>query len=145
MQGKIKKILKFNDSTASSVPVVVSFLRSNAAAIVATSIDFGVLILGREFLNLPVILSTVIGFCVGATVSFMLTRNWAFKRQDGDKKSQALKFAMTAGVGLLLNTLGMWGLVELLGEAHYIISRVITAVVVGFLFSFFMYRYFVFK
>lgn len=144
-KARIKKLLEFNDSTASDVPVVVSFLRSNAAALLATIVDFSMLIFLREVMSFEVVIATILGFMAGSCVSFTLTRNWAFERKDGKVTHQASKFLLTAAIGLVLNTLGVWLITSWLGDQYYLIARAVTAVIVGFGYSFVMYRYFVFK
>ncbi len=131
-------------NTLSKVPFGKSFLRSQLASSMATLTDFLVLIFATELLGIWYVSSTALGAAAGALVSFYLGRNWAFQRQDAALSGQALRYIFTSGMSLILNTIGVYLITEVLG-IHYIASKLLISFLVGVLFNFFMFRYFVFK
>jgi len=126
------------------VPFVTSFVRSQMSSAIATALDFTVFLFFTEILKVYYVIAAAVGAFVGACISFMLGRNWAFRKKDGHLTSQAVKYLITSGTSLVLNTYGIYALTEYLG-IQYIYSKVIISLLVGVFFNFFMYRYFVYK
>ena len=124
--------------------ILISFLRYNLAAIIATAVDFIILIALTEIFQLWYFLSAIIGAIAGGIVAFMFSRNWVFKKQEGKITTQALKYILVWGTSIFLNTYGLYLFVEYL-NFHYIISKVIVAIITGIGFNFFMHKYFIFK
>lgn len=130
--------------TTGRVPFKESFYKSQATSIVATTVDFAVLIFFTEIVGIYYVMSTAIGSAVGAVVSFFLGRNWAFRRQDGSLSYQALKYLFVSSASLFLNTNGVFFITEYFG-IQYLISKGIVSLLVGVFFNFFMFRYFVYR
>ncbi|MCF6364858.1 MAG: GtrA family protein [Bacteroidales bacterium] len=124
--------------------ILISFFRYNISAIIATAVDFTILIGLTEIFQLWYFLSAVIGAIAGGIVAFLFSRNWVFKKRDGKIATQALKYILVWGTSIFLNTYGLYLFVEYL-NFHYIISKVIVAVIIGIGFNFFMNKYFIFK
>jgi len=121
-----------------------SFYRYNLVALMATSVDFVVLIFLTEVMHFWYVLSAFLGAFSGGITGFILGRNWAFMRKDGKLSSQALKYLLVWGASILLNTIGLYLVVEFIGF-QYIISKIIVALVIGIGFNFFMHKNFTFK
>ncbi len=121
-----------------------SWLRSQGVAITATSTDFLVTIFLKEVAGVWYVASNALGAFCGAVVSFLLLRNWAFKRHDEHWHGQAVRYIIASGMSLLLNTGGVWLLTELL-DIQYIVSKMIVAVLMGLTVNYWMFKYFVFK
>lgn len=126
------------------VPFLESFLKSQASSVLATAVDFAVLIGLTELLNVYYVHSVAIGAAAGAIVSFYLGRNWAFRRTDGKLSYQAIRYLFTSSASLFFNTYGVFLLTESCG-IQYIYSKLIISFLVGVLFNFFMFRYFVYR
>jgi len=131
-------------SNNSKVPFVESFLKSQASSLIATGVDMCVMIFCTEILGIYYVTSAAIGAFCGALVSFFLGRNWAFRRKDGGLTGQAIRYLITSGLSLVMNTFGVWFITEFVG-CQYIVSKMIAAILVGIFFNFFMFRYFVYK
>ncbi|MCC6723066.1 MAG: GtrA family protein [Saprospiraceae bacterium] len=121
-----------------------SLLRSQAVAITATTTDFLVTIGLKELAKLWYVYSNATGALCGATVSFLLLRNWAFQRNTTKWHGQALRYVIASGLSLLLNTGGVWLLTELL-DIQYIVSKTLVAVLMGLTVNYWMFKHFVFK
>lgn len=126
------------------VPLITSFLRYNASAYTATFFDYGVFLFCLEILNIYYPIATFIGATTGATVAFLLGRNWTFRNKDEVITKQSMKFLAVVAGSILLNTLGVYLVTEYIGINEKI-SKIIVAVFVGVGYNFPMQRYFVFK
>ena len=131
--------------TRAQIPLWRSFLRYNVSAGSATATDFSMVMICKEIFGLPPYIGTFIGAICGATVAFILGRNWTFLNKEGAISSQGIKFILVALGSVLLNTFGMYLLTEVYTLPHYMLSRMIVAVGVGLSYNFPMQRYFVFK
>jgi putative flippase GtrA len=121
-----------------------SWLRSQAVAITATSVDFLVTIGLKELAGLLLAISTGTGAICGAVTSFVLLRQWAFQRQDQRWHGQAARYILASGLSILLNTGGVLLLTHVFG-IQYIISKTLVAILMGLTVNYFMFKYFVFR
>jgi putative flippase GtrA len=88
--------------------------------------------------------AAAISAAVGAIISFYLGRTWAFRRRDGSLSAQAVKYLLTSGVSLFLNTAGIYLFTDY-ANIPYGFSKVIISILIGIFFNFLMYRYFVYR
>ena len=124
--------------------VLTSFCRYNIVAITASAVDFFVLIFLTEVLHFWYMLSAFLGALMGGATGFAFGRIWVFMKMEGKLSSQAIKYLMVWIGSILLNTSGLYLIVEFIG-IQYIIAKVIVAIIIGFGFNFFMHKNFTFK
>lgn len=123
---------------------IYSFLKFQAAAIIATGVDFGVYFLLKYGIGKWYLLATFIGALLGAITNFIILRYWATKSTKNKLSHQAGKYSLVAAGSLFLNT----SLVYLFTELFYIssdISKVAGAIIVAISYNFILQKYFVFK
>ena len=128
----------------SKEPFIASFFKSQAASILATLTDFLSYFFLTDLIGFWYIGSNIISSTLGAIVSFTLGRNWAFKKTDVRKREQIFRYAITSISSLLLNTAGLYLLVEWGGFDDFY-SKLFVSFIIGITFNFLMFRYFVFK
>ncbi len=128
-----------------NVPFFKSLLRYNFSAGTATATDFSTLLFCKEVLGFNPVVGTFIGALGGATVAFFLGRNWTFLNKEGSMSAQSMRFILVVSGSILLNTFGEYIFTEVIDVGHYMVARVITAVLVGISYNFPMQRYFVFR
>ncbi len=121
-----------------------AFLRYNVVAIIATATDFSIFILLSNFTQIWYVTATFASAVCGGIVSFILNRNWAFMSKDGKLSNQALKYILIWNGSIVLNTAGLYLIVET-SHIDEVIAKVLVAIVVGVGFNFLMYKYFIFK
>lgn len=121
-----------------------SWLRSQAVAITATSVDFLVTIVLKEFFGFLLSLSTGTGAFCGAVTSFVLLRKWAFQLNDNKWHWQAVRYVLASALSILLNTGGVLLLTHVFG-IQYIVSKTLVAILMGLTVNYFMFKYFVFR
>jgi putative flippase GtrA len=112
-------------------------------ALIATSVDYAVMILCVSLLGATPVLGTIAGSVAGAFVSFRLGRRWIFDAERGSLVAQAWRYALVSGLSLCANAGGEWLLVH--AHLQYIVARVVASLVVGVAWNFPMHRHFVFR
>ncbi len=103
-----------------------SVWRGTVAAVLATTVDFGVVVALVSGLALSPWLATAVGALIGAGVNFSVGRHWAFGGADHPAGPQAFRYGVTSGTSAALNAGGVavlgilpvpyplaWGLVRL--------------------------------
>lgn len=121
-----------------------TFLKYDLVALVATAIDFTVLIGLTEMLNMWYLFSAIISALLGGITGFVLERNWVFMKKDGKLTVQSTRYLLIWMVSIVLNTGFLYLMVDLFGY-QYIVSKVIVSVLVGIGFNFLMHKYYIFK
>lgn len=124
--------------------LIVSFVRSQLVAILATAVDFIVMVGLKEFFELWYLTAVIIGAVCGGVTGFLLGKYWAFVSREAKTFYQALKYLAVLGASMLLNVGGVYLFVDFIGM-QYIIAKAIVATVIGIGFNFTFHRYFVFK
>ncbi len=120
------------------------FFRYNIVALLATTLDFSLFIILSDIFQIWYVLSTFISAFIGGVVSFFLERNWTFVSKDGKISHQAIKYLIVWAMSIVLNTIGLYFIVEYF-NIDTVISKVIVSASVGICFNFFMHNLFVFK
>lgn len=123
---------------------IVSFVRSQLVAVLATAVDFIVTIGLKEFFMLGYQPAVIIGAICGGITGFLLGKYWAFVSLETKTAFQALKYFPVMGASILLNFGGVVLLVAQFG-IQYIIAKAIVAIAIGIGFNFTLHRYYVFK
>jgi putative flippase GtrA len=114
------------------------------ASIIATIVDYSVMIAMVSLLGLTAVEGTVIGASSGAITNFTLGRHFTFGATRGSARSQLARYLLISAASLGWNALGEHLLANILG-IQYVIARLITGTLVGFVWNFPMQRYFVFR
>ena len=112
------------------------------SSLVATAVDYAIMIGCVSLAGLSPVLGTVLGALCGAVTSFTLGRRWVFDARRGDLGRQALRYAMVSTVSLCGNAGAEWLLVRV--GLQYVLARVVASTAVGIAWNFPMHRHFVF-
>ena len=110
---------------------------------VATGVDFAMMIGVVELLGLSPVIGTVVGAAAGGVTNFMLGRHYTYRSQDDRVSGQVARYALVSGASLGLNALGEHLIISLLA-AHYVLGRIIVATAVNNVWNYPMHRGFVF-
>ncbi len=124
--------------------LVLSFIRAQIVALIATGVDFSIMIFLKEVFKIDHLLATAMSALCGGCVGFLLGRYWAFVSTERKTHYQAFRYFLVMGASMGLNVGGMFLAVNLLG-LQYMIGRIIVATTVAFGFNFVLHRHFVFK
>jgi putative flippase GtrA len=132
-------------SLASSAPRggLVVFSQHQVAAILATALDYAVMIACVSVVGLSAPLGTALGSLVGAVANFTLGRRWVFQSTTSAIRGQAWRYAFVSLCSLGFETGGEKLMVAM--GLNYIIARLIASCGVGMLWNYPLHRAFVFK
>ena len=120
------------------------FVSAQIAAFIGTVVDFVTVYLLTEFGGVWYVISNSIGATLGAITNFLMGRYWVFHSTTKKIYHQAFRYFLVATGSMILNTLGVYLLTENT-SLHYMLSKVIVAVIIAFTFNFFLQKNFVFK
>ena len=130
------------ESTASRGGLLI-FSQHQIAAILATALDYAVMIACVSAVGLSAPLGTAVGSIVGAVANFTLGRRWVFQSTTSAMAGQAWRYAFVALFSLGFETGGEKLMVAM--GLNYIVARLIASSCVGMLWNYPMHRAFVFK
>ena len=155
---------------------MITFLKANAASLVASISDFMMTMLLVQVCKVNVVMAAATGTVTGGIVNFLIGRHWVFRAgeiretQNAEQETQnemqpdklyfafgvkRLAFSLTAvrqlwkyalvwTGNLLLNTGGVYVLSCQAG-LHYATSKVVTSLMVAFLYNYPLQKNFVFS
>jgi putative flippase GtrA len=106
------------------------FARYVAVGGAAFAADFGTLYALTEFARLHYLVSAAIGFLLGLTLNYVLSRVWVFDRRTLDSvAAEFAVFALIGIVGLGMNEAIVWFVRERI-HFHYLVAKTISAAIV---------------
>jgi len=123
---------------------MLTYLKAQAALIIGSLADYLVTIIMVEVFHSWYLLANLVGNIAGAAVQFMLSRNWAFGAGAGGVKKQVIRFILMWAGNLALSAAGVFALTHYLGF-QYILSKVITSVILGLTYNYIVQKRFVFS
>ncbi|OQA33836.1 MAG: GtrA-like protein [Betaproteobacteria bacterium ADurb.Bin341] len=100
------------------------FFRFSGVGCVSAVAHYGLLILLVQVAGVDAVIASAAGALLGAVVNYALNYRFTFRSNKAHHES-VRKFVVVALVGLGLNTLLMWVLVDGL-RAHYLLAQVLT-------------------
>ncbi|HQV99739.1 MAG TPA: GtrA family protein [Bacteroidia bacterium] len=119
------------------------FLRFQLTAVMATIVDFSMTIFTKNIFHVHYTIAVATGAISGAITAFLINRYWVFSATKNDPVKQALRYTAVVLGSILLNTAGTFALTELM-MLTYLISKAVVALIVGFTYSYYFSKRFVF-
>jgi putative flippase GtrA len=113
-------------------------------ALVATGVDFSIMVAAVELLHLPAAFAAACGAVCGAVTNFLLGRRWVFRAHSGAFAGQAARYAAVSAASAGWNALGEY-LLHDGARVEYVIARVVVSLVVGLAWNYPLQRSFVFR
>jgi len=120
------------------------FIRAQASSLIATLVDFLATILLVELFKVHYVPAGIAGAMAGALTNFSINRQWAFRLKKESVQKQSMRYAVVWAGSLLLNTLGLYTLTHFF-KIKYIVSKIITALIVGMGFNYVLQKNYVFS
>ena len=120
-----------------------TFIKAQASSVICTVFDFFITIVFKEVFKFWYVAASAIGTIAGGMMNFALGRRWVFNGRDKKVPKQLIKYLITWTGNLLLTTLGVFFFTHYLGLS-YIVSKVITAIIIGIGYNYMLQKKFVF-
>ena len=99
--------------------LIIQIIKFSIVGVIATIIDFGVLMLLKEVVNLDVLVASALSFCVSVVANYILSMLFVFKGSENSKVKEFIVFVALSIGGLLLNQFIMWLGTEIM-TAYYL-------------------------
>ena len=122
----------------------LKFLKAQASSLAATIVDYSTAILLKEVIGVWYISANIAGNVAGGVTNFFVNRQWVFKKEKGAVGLQAVKYILVWLGNMVLNTGGVWLLVNY-KILPYVWAKIIVAIVIGFTYNYMIQKRFVFK
>ncbi len=111
--------------------LIAQFMKFGVVGVIAFIIDFGVMVFLTEVFGVPYLISTTIAFTVSVIFNYVASMRYVFVRKDNmSRHREFIIFVALSVIGLILNDVFMWLLVDTL-FIDYRISKIITTVLVA--------------
>jgi putative flippase GtrA len=122
---------------------VITYLKAQASAIIGSLVDFLFTILLVEGFHIWYVSGNLAGNISGAVTQFIIARNWAFHAEHGKISAQVIKYILVWAGNLLLSAGGIYFFTHFI-KCNYLVSKIITSVLLGLTYNYFMQKKFVF-
>ena len=99
--------------------LIIQLIKFGVVGVIATVIDFAVLMLLKEMMHLDVLMASAVAFSVSVIANYILSMLFVFKGSKNGKLKEFIIFVALSVGGLLINQFIMWIGTELL-TAYYI-------------------------
>jgi putative flippase GtrA len=110
----------------------IQFLRYGLISVVALAVDFGGLVILKQYGHINYLIAATISFIGGLLVNYYLSLLWVFHKSKFNKRATEFAlFALIGVVGLILNDSILWILTSGFG-IFYVFSKVAATVIVYF-------------
>lgn len=110
----------------------------------ATAIDFLILIIMVQLLELWYIAASVTGTVCGGLLSFALNRKWVFGAESGSICLQFSRYSLVWFGNLLLVTLGVYLMTSLM-HLNYLLSKTLVSILLGVSYNYLLQKQFIFS
>ena len=99
--------------------LIIQLIKFGIVGVIATLIDFGVLMLLKELMHVDVLVASAVAFSVSVIANYILSMVFVFKGSDNGKAKEFVIFVALSIGGLLINQFIMWVGTEIM-TAYYI-------------------------
>lgn len=98
-------------------------MKFGIVGLLATMIDYGVMIFLTEFCNIYYLFSSFLSFVISVLFNYFCSMKYVFKGKEGmSKRREFVIFIVLSIIGLGINQIGMWFMVDFM-SVYYMISK----------------------
>ena len=119
------------------------FYKATVASLSASFSDFLITIL-LVSLNFDHLFSSITGNVFGGLINFLICRRWVFEARNDSVALQSKRYLLVWIGNLLVNAFGLYLFINVL-KVPYITAKIITSIVVGFVYNYPIQKRYVFK
>ena len=121
-----------------------AYLRSQLVALLATAVDFAVMVALVEVLHVYYLAATALGAVSGGVTAFVGNRHYSFLATEGRVARQSLRYVLVWIGSISLNCVLVYAMTDG-ASLQYAWSKALTAIAVGACFNFPLHRWYVFR
>jgi len=111
--------------------LLAQFMKFGIVGVIAFIIDYGVMIFLTEVFGVQYLISTTISFIVSVIFNYFASMRFVFKRKDDmSRRREFIIFVVLSVMGLGINDLFMWLMVDFL-YIDYRISKIVVTFIVA--------------
>lgn len=111
--------------------LLAQFMKFGIVGVMAFVIDYGFMIFLTEVFGVPYLISTTVSFIVSVIFNYFASMRFVFKRKDDmSRKREFIIFAVLSVIGLVINDVFMWLMVDFL-YIDYRISKIVVTFIVA--------------
>ena len=114
--------------------LIEQFLKFGVVGVVATLIDYGILMLLSQLAGWDPLPASAVSFTVSLVFNYVASMRYVFERRDDiSRRREFTMFVVLSTVGLVINSICMWGGIQELGHDALAVStaKVLSALVVA--------------
>lgn len=105
--------------------LVKQFLKFGVVGVIATVIDFGVMILLHEVFGVNPVAAAAVSYCVSLAFNYWASMRYVFvHREELSRTKEFVIFIVLSTVGFFLNEFIMWAGTQALGDSWYVVVKV---------------------
>jgi len=111
--------------------LLAQFMKFGIVGVMAFVIDYGFMIFLTEVFGVPYLISTTVSFIVSVIFNYFASMRFVFKRKDDmSRKREFIIFVVLSVIGLVINDVFMWLMVDFL-YIDYRISKIVVTFIVA--------------
>lgn len=111
--------------------LLAQFMKFGIVGVIAFVIDYGFMVLLTEVFNVPYLISTTVSFIISVVFNYFASMRFVFKRKDDmSRRREFIIFIVLSVIGLAINDIFMWLMVDFL-YIDYRISKIVVTFIVA--------------
>lgn len=111
--------------------LLAQFMKFGIVGVIAFVIDYGFMVLLTEVFGVPYLISTTVSFIVSVIFNYFASMRFVFKRKDDmSRRREFIIFVVLSIIGLIINDVFMWLMVDFL-YIDYRLSKIVVTFIVA--------------
>ena len=111
--------------------LISQFMKFGIVGVIAFVIDYGFMVLRTEVFGVPYLTSTTVSFIISVIFNYFASMRFVFKRKDDmSRRREFIIFVVLSVIGLVINDVFMWLMVDFL-FIDYRISKIVVTFIVA--------------
>lgn len=111
--------------------LIAQFMKFGIVGVIAFVIDYGFMVLLTEVFGVPYLISTTVSFIISVIFNYFASMRFVFKRKDEmSRRREFIIFVVLSVIGLVINDVFMWLMVDFL-FIDYRISKIVVTFIVA--------------
>ena len=111
--------------------LIAQFMKFGIVGVIAFVIDYGFMVLFTEVFGVPYLISTTVSFIISVIFNYFASMRFVFKRKDDmSRRREFIIFVVLSVIGLVINDVFMWLMVDFL-FIDYRISKIVVTFIVA--------------